>query len=125
MATNCKVILKGNLGQDPQLHRNAEGQEFAFVRVATTDSYPDKSTGQWKNKETVWHDVAIFRTSAVKFAKEMKKGERVHIEGVLTYKSVESKDGFQIPQASIVAGYIAKAPLPSKDEEGAETTSLT
>ena len=59
----------------------------------------------------------IFRPNAIKFGKEMKKGDRVSIEGTLSYKQVESKDGRKLNQALIIASFIAKSPIPEKDEE--------
>lgn len=114
MTNNCKVKLKGNLGQDAKIINTDNQKSFAVISVATTDSYKDKN-GEWKNKETLWHDVLIFSPNAIKFAKELKKGDSVNIEGTLSYKHIESKEGYTIPQAAIIASFIAKTPLPETE----------
>lgn len=119
MTNNCKVELIGNLGQEPKIMKAEKGNEFVILSVATTDSYKDKK-GNWQNKETLWHDVIIFSPNAIKFAKELKKGDRVHVKGILSYKQVESKEGYRISQASIVASFIVKSPIPETNEEISE-----
>jgi len=115
MTTNCKVQLKGNLGQGPKIVCPENGKEFIVLSVATTDSYKDKSD-QWVNKETLWHDVLIFNPAAIKAAKELNKGDQVNLEGTLSYKQVETKDGYKVPQASIIASFITKANNSDKEK---------
>lgn len=119
MSTNCKAQLKGNLGQEPKIIQPDNGKEFVVLSVATTDAYRDKNN-QWQSKETLWHDVIIFRPNTIKFAKQLKKGDSVHIEGTLSYKQVETKEGYKVQQASIIASYVAKTSLPENDKEASE-----
>ena len=107
MTTNCKIQLKGFLGQNPKLINPENGKEFAVLSVATTDSYKDKN-GQWQKKETLWHDVILFNPKLLNAVKELKKGDSVNIKGTLFYKHVETKEGFTVPQASIQAYAIEK-----------------
>jgi single-strand DNA-binding protein len=116
MSDNCRVQLKGNLGNDAKVI-TSNNKEFVALNLATTDSYFDKQTSTWKNKETLWHDVLVFSPSALKFARDLKKGERVYIDGILSYKQVESKEGYKVTQASIIANFAVKAPLIEKGEE--------
>ncbi|RYE52674.1 MAG: single-stranded DNA-binding protein [Sphingobacteriales bacterium] len=116
MSNNCTVELKGNLGKDAKLVKSEKG-EFVSLSIATTDSYKDKN-GQWQNKETLWHDVIIFNPSAITIAKDLNKGDKVHLKGTLSYKQIESKEGYTIPQASIVAYFLEKVTQPSKEEGG-------
>ena len=118
MSNNCTVELNGNLGKDAKLVRSEKGADFVTLSVATTNSYKDKN-GQWQNKETLWHDVIVFNSNAMATAKDLKKGDKVHLKGTLSYKQVESKEGYSLPQASIVAYFLEKVTQPSKDEQGA------
>jgi single stranded DNA-binding protein len=116
MSNNCTVELKGNLGKDAKLVKS-EKAEFVSLSIATTDSYKDKN-GQWQNKETLWHDVIVFNTNAITLAKELKKGDKVHLKGTLSYKQVDTKDGYSVPQASIITYFLENASQPSKEEKG-------
>ena len=113
MSINCKIQLKGNLGQEPKTITPENGKEFVVLSVATIDSYKDKS-GAWKNKQTQWHEVVLFKPVAAKFAKALKKGDRILIEGTLSYKQIETKEGHKVLQVSILGTFIAKAPLAAK-----------
>lgn len=119
MATNCKIELNGFLGADPKsISKN--GKTFIALRVATTDTYPvkDEKTGEtkWKDKETIWHDVLVFRPNAAHFARDLKKGDAVTITGSLGYKPFKDEKGNTKLQASIVANYIEKVEYNRQDE---------
>lgn len=116
MSNNCTVELKGNLGKDAKLVKS-EKAEFVSLSVATTDFYKDKN-GQWQNKETIWHDVVVFSPNAIVFAKGLKKGDKVHLKGTLSYKPVETKEGYSVSQASVVAYFLEKTAQPTKEEKG-------
>jgi single-strand DNA-binding protein len=117
MSNNCKIELKGNLGKDAKTVKT-EKSEFVTLSVATTDSYKDKN-GDWQNKETLWHDVIVFNPNAVRIAKELRKGDKISLQGTLSYKQVESKEGYTILQASIIAYLLEKVSQPAKEEQGA------
>lgn len=119
MAINCKIELNGYLGADPKsITKN--GKTFIALRIATTDTYPvkDEKTGEtkWKDKETVWHDVLVFRPNAAHFARDLKKGDAVTITGSLGYKTFKDERGTAKRQASIVANYIEKVEYNRQDE---------
>ncbi|MBK8558225.1 MAG: single-stranded DNA-binding protein [Lewinellaceae bacterium] len=119
MAVNCKIELNGYLGADPKtIARN--GKTFIALRVATTDSYPikDEKTGEikWKDKETVWHDVLVFRPQAAHFARDLKKGDAVNISGSIGCKPFKDENGNTKRQASIVASYLGKVEYNRQDE---------
>jgi single-strand DNA-binding protein len=89
-----KVILIGNLGDDPIIKSMQSGDEVANLSLATTESWKDKS-GEWVNK-THWHKVVVFNPNLVKVAKNyLKKGSKVYIEGALENRTWENKDGIK------------------------------
>lgn len=119
MAINCKIELNGYLGNDPKTATSG-GKSFVVLRVATTDSYPvkDEKTGEikWKDKETVWHDVLVFKPQATHHARDLKKGDAVTITGGLAYKPFKDASGFTKRQASIIANFVEKVEYCRQDE---------
>jgi single-strand DNA-binding protein len=88
-----KVILIGNLGADPEIRRTQDGRPIANLRVATSDSWRDKTTGERKEK-TEWHRVVIFNEGLCKIAEQyLKKGSKVYLEGALQTRKWQDKDG--------------------------------
>src|ERR1700690_3896327 len=78
-----KVILIGNLGADPEIRRTQDGRPIANLRVATSESWRDKTTGERKEK-TEWHRVVIFNEGLCKIVEQyLKKGSKVYLEGAL------------------------------------------
>jgi single-strand DNA-binding protein len=76
-----KVILIGNLGKDPEIRTLNSGDRVANLRIATSESWRDKSSGERKEK-TEWHQVVIFNDNLVKVAENyLRKGSTVYIEG--------------------------------------------
>ncbi len=119
MATNCKIELNGYLGNDPKsISKN--GKTFIALRIATTDSYPvkDEKTGEikWKDKETIWHDVLVFRPNAAHFARDLKKGDAVSITGSLSYQPFKDENGNLKRGANIIANYIEKVEYNRQEE---------
>jgi single-strand DNA-binding protein len=88
-----KVILVGNLGKDPEIRRTQDGRPIANLRVATSESWRDKATGERKEK-TEWHRVVIFSEGLAKIAEQyLKKGSKVYLEGALQTRKWQDKDG--------------------------------
>ena len=78
-----KVILIGNLGKDPEIRRTQDGRPIANLRVATTESWRDKASGERREK-TEWHSVVIFNEGLCRVAEQyLKKGAKVYLEGQL------------------------------------------
>lgn len=113
MSSNNRVELTGFLGLDAKLIEK-EDKKFVALRVATTDSYKDDS-GNWIDKETLWHDVLVFRPLAVQFAEKLKKGDKVDIIGSLSYKPFKDENGNTRFQATIVSGFVQ--PYSKKSDE--------
>ena len=84
-----KVILIGNLGKDPEIRTLNSGDRVANLRIATSEQWRDKSSGERKEK-TEWHQVVIFNENLVKVAENyLKKGSTVYIEGALQTRKYE------------------------------------
>ncbi|AGI27102.1 Single-stranded DNA-binding protein Ssb [Candidatus Portiera aleyrodidarum] len=77
-----KVILIGNLGKDPSIRYSASGNTVCNFRIATTDTWKDKQSGQ-KKERTEWHTIVVFNKLASIVQQYLKKGSRVYIEGRL------------------------------------------
>jgi single-strand DNA-binding protein len=88
-----KVILIGNLGADPEVRRTQDGRPIVNLRVATSESWRDKTTGERREK-TEWHRVVIFSEGLAKVAEQyLKKGSKVYLEGSLQTRKWQDKDG--------------------------------
>jgi len=88
-----KVILVGNLGADPEIRRLNSGDAVVNLRIATSESWRDKSSGERREK-TEWHNVVIFNENLVKVAEQyLKKGAKVYIEGQLQTRNWEDQSG--------------------------------
>jgi single-strand DNA-binding protein len=97
-----KVILVGNLGADPEIRRTQDGRPIANLRIATSESWRDKTSGERKEK-TEWHRVVIFSEGLCRVAEQyLKKGAKVYIEGALQTRKWTDKDGQERYSTEIV-----------------------
>jgi len=88
-----KVILVGNLGADPEIRRTQDGRPIANLRLATTDSWRDRTTGERKER-TEWHRVVVFSEGLCKVVEQyLKKGARIYVEGSLQTKKWQDQQG--------------------------------
>jgi len=87
-----KVILVGNLGADPETRYMPSGGAVTNMRIATSESWKDKQTGEQKDR-TEWHNVAMFGRLAEISAEYLRKGSQVYIEGKLRTRKWQDKDG--------------------------------
>ena len=93
MASVNKVILVGNLGADPEIRTFNNGGKVCNLRIATSETWKDKSTGEKKEK-TEWHTVAIFQEGLVGVCeKYLRKGSKVYIEGKLQTRKWQDQSG--------------------------------
>lgn len=92
MASVNKVILVGNLGADPETRYTQGGDAVCSIRLATTDSYKDKSSGE-KREVTEWHRVVFYRKLAEIAGQYLKKGSQVYLEGKIKTRKWQDKDG--------------------------------
>jgi len=97
-----KVILVGNLGRDPEVRRLNSGEPVVNLRLATTETWRDKGSGERKER-TEWHNVVIFNENLAKVAEQyLKKGSTVYIEGQLQTRKYTDKDGAERYSTEIV-----------------------
>jgi len=88
-----KVILIGNLGADPEVRQFQNGGQVCNLRIATSETWKDKNTGERREK-TEWHQVAIFSEGLVRIAQQyLKKGSKVYIEGKLQTRKWQDQSG--------------------------------
>lgn len=88
-----KVILVGNLGQDPEVRRLNSGDPVVNLRLATSENWRDKQSGE-RRERTEWHSVVIFNEHLGKVAEQyLKKGSKVYIEGQLQTRQWEDQSG--------------------------------
>jgi len=88
-----KVILVGNVGRDPEIKEAKNGERYAIVSLATSESWKDKVTGEWKDK-TEWHRIMVLNDRIAEFiGKYVGKASRVYIEGKIQYRKWQDKEG--------------------------------
>jgi single-strand DNA-binding protein len=88
-----KVILVGNLGADPEVRNFQNGGKVVNIRIATSESWRDKASGERKER-TEWHSVAIFNENLAKVAEQyLKKGSKVYVEGKLETRKWQDQSG--------------------------------
>jgi single-strand DNA-binding protein len=88
-----KVILVGNLGADPEIRRLNSGDPVVNIRVATSETWRDKNSGERREK-TEWHNVVIFNDNLAKVAEQyLKKGMKVYVEGQLQTRKWQDQNG--------------------------------
>ncbi len=97
-----KVIIVGNLGQDPETRYMPSGSAVTNFTVATNESWKDKQTGEQKDR-TEWHRVAMFNRLAEVAAEYLRKGSQVYIEGKLRTRKWQGQDGNDRYTTEIIA----------------------
>ncbi len=97
-----KVILIGNLGADPEIRYMPSGDAVATLRIATSETWKDKQTGQTQER-TEWHRVVMFGRLAEIAGEYLKKGRQVYIEGQLRTRKWQGQDGQDRYTTEIVA----------------------
>lgn len=92
MASVNKVILIGNLGADPETRYAPSGDAICNLRIATTEVWKDKSSGE-RREATEWHRVVFFGRTAEVAAQYLRKGSQIYVEGRLQTRKWQDKDG--------------------------------
>ncbi len=115
-----KVILIGNLGQDPEVKRLETGVVVAKFSVATNESYKDKA-GEWQNS-TEWHNVVVWRHLAERAERDLKKGSQIYIEGKLTHRKYTDKNNIERYTTEVVGSVLRL--LEKREASQSETTAV-
>ncbi len=98
-----KVTLIGNLGRDPEIRRLESGAAVAKFSIATNENYKDKG-GEWQS-QTEWHEIVVWRSLAERAESSLKKGSMVYLEGKLTHRKWEDKEGNSRRTTEVVGNY--------------------
>lgn len=113
-----KVILVGNLGQDPEVRYAANGNAIANITLATSESYKDKNTGQMVDK-TEWHRVVFFQKLAEIAGEYLRKGSQIYVEGKLKTTKYTDNNGVEKYSTDIVVdGFDGKLQMLGSKEGG-------
>lgn len=97
-----RVILIGNLGRDPEVRRLNNGEQVCNLRLATTDTWRDKASGERKER-TEWHQVVIFNENLVRVAEQyLKKGSKVYLDGALQTRKWTDQSGAEKYSTEVV-----------------------
>ncbi|TAL56331.1 MAG: single-stranded DNA-binding protein [Bacteroidetes bacterium] len=98
-----KIILLGHLGKDPDIRHLEGGVTVASFSVATSENFKDKNSGE-KREQTEWHNIVMWRNLAESVEKsELKKGDRVYLEGKIRTRQWQDKEGNKRSSVEIVA----------------------
>jgi len=118
-----KVIIVGNVGQDPEIRNTQDGREIASFSIATTESWKDKNSGEKKEK-TEWHRIAIFSPGLVSIVKSyVKKGSKLYIEGSLQTRKRKDNAGVEKYTTEVVLQqYNSTLQILSNNQNQAEIT---
>lgn len=102
-----KVILVGNIGQEPQVRTMGSGQKVVSFSLATSDRWRDRATGEQK-EQTEWHRVVIFNSNLVEVAERMlQKGTKLYIEGSLRTRKWQNQSGADVFTTEVVLNQFA------------------
>lgn len=111
-----KVILVGNLGQDPESRNMPRGGAVTNISVATSEQWKDKQTGDQRDR-TEWHKVAFFGRLAEIAAEYLRKGSQVYVEGKLRTRKWQDRDGIDRWTTEVIADELQMLGGPARSSE--------
>jgi single-strand DNA-binding protein len=117
-----KVILVGNLGQDPETRYMPSGKAVTNLRLATSDSWKDKQTGE-QREQTEWHSIVMYDRLAEIAAEYLRKGSQIYVEGRLKTRKWQDKEGKDRYTTEIIANEMQMLGSRAGDRAGAESRS--
>ena len=117
-----KVILLGNLGKDPEIRRLDDGRGVANFSLATSETYKNKSGEKVTNTE--WHNIVLWSPLADIAENYLKKGSQVYIEGKISNRSYEDKDGVKKYISEVVGREITLLGRPPEQQENSQISSI-
>jgi single-strand DNA-binding protein len=119
-----KAILIGNLGGDPDVRHLQNGASVANFRIATSEVYKDKTTGE-RREQTEWHSIVAWRGLAEIAEKYLRKGSKVYVEGKLRTRQWQDKDGITRYTTEVHAEEMTLLDKPIGDAQRAQPTPAT
>ena len=113
----CKIMLIGNLGRDPEMRYTPTGRPVTQFSVAVSNSKPD-GQGGWVDEGTDWFRVSVFGDRAERAAEQLRKGNKVFVEGRFKTREFEGRDGQKRTALEITADSIVNLERKPRDEDG-------
>src|SRR6186713_2803214 len=113
-----KVTIIGNLGRDPEMRYTPNGRAVTEFSVAVTHSARDPQTGEWADEATDWFRVTVWGDRAERTAEQLRKGNRVFVEGRFRTREFETKDGQKRISLEITADNVVSLEARVRDEDG-------
>lgn len=122
MASLNKVILIGNLGNDPETRYTTAGDAVTSISLATTDEWRDKGSGE-KRQSTEWHKVVFFKRLAEIVGQHLRKGSQVYVEGRIKTKKWTDKDGIERYMTQVEATEMKMLGKRERDDDATQPQS--
>ena len=116
----CKLMFIGNLGRDPEMRYTPTGKPVTQFTVAVNQSTRNQQTGEW-TEDTDWFRVSVFGDRAERAAEQLRKGNRVFVEGRFRSREVEGQDGQKRTSLDVTADNVISLEKRPRDEEGSFT----
>jgi len=114
----CKLMIIGNLGRDPEMRYTPTGKPVTQFTVAVNQSTRNQQTGEW-TEDTDWFRVSVFGDRAERAAEQLRKGNRVFVEGRFRTREFEGQDGQKRTSLDLTADNVISLERRPRDEEGA------
>ena len=116
----CKLMIIGNLGRDPEMRYTPTGKPVTQFTVAVNQSTRNQQTGEW-TEDTDWFRVSVFGDRAERAAEQLRKGNRVFVEGRFRTREFEGQDGQKRTSLDLTADNVISLEKRPRDEEGSFT----
>jgi single-strand DNA-binding protein len=113
----CKLMIIGNLGRDPEMRYTPTGKPVTQFTVAVNQSTRNQQTGEW-TEDTDWFRVSVFGDRAERAAEQLRKGNRVFVEGRFRTREFEGQDGQKRTSLDLTADNVISLEKRPRDEEG-------
>lgn len=114
----CKILFIGNLGRDPEMRYTPTGKPVTQFTVAVNQSTRNQQTGEW-TEDTDWFRVSVFGDRAERAAEQLRKGNRVFVDGRFRSREFEGQDGQKRTSLDVTADNVISLERRPRDEEGA------
>ena len=113
----CKIMLIGNLGRDPEMRYTPAGKPVTQFSVAVSHSKPD-GQGGWVDEGTDWYRISVFGDRAERAAEQLRKGNKVFVEGRFKTREFEGKDGEKRLSLDVISDNVISLERRGRDDDG-------